>query len=185
MIVKQFNNSGKYLSYLSGNYYFCAMIRKLFFFSVILHISAGITVAQPFIKTADLFIKTEKSSNAGQLNIVQDQAIDSLISRYILANDNIYRELGRYGMDGFRIQIYSSSNRNAREESNKARAAFMSKFPDIVSYPLYAEPGYFKIRVGDFRTKTEATKLFLLISKEFPDAYLVPDKINFPDLNTK
>ena len=161
------------------------MIRKLFSFSIILLISTGITIAQAFIKTADLFGKTEKNSNAGQLNIVQDQAIDSLISRYILANDNIYRENGRYGMDGFRIQIYSSSNRNAREESNKARAAFMSRFPDIVSYPLYAEPGYFKIRIGDFRTKTEATKLFLLISKEFPDAYLVPDIINFPDLNTK
>ena len=63
-------------------------------------------------------------------------------------------------MEGFRIQIYSSSNRNAREESNKARAEFISKFPDIVSYPLYAEPGYFKIRVGDFRTKTEATKTY-------------------------
>ena len=61
----------------------------------------------------------------------------------------------------------------------------MSKFPDITSYQLYAEPGYFKVRVGDFRTKTEATKLFLLVSKEFPDAYLVPDIINFPDLNTK
>jgi hypothetical protein len=88
-------------------------------------------------------------------------------------------------MDGFRIQIYSSSNRNAREESNKARAAFISKFPDIISYALYAEPGYFKIRAGDFRTKTEATRLFMLVSKEFPDAYLVPDIINFPDLNTK
>ena len=88
-------------------------------------------------------------------------------------------------MEGYRIQIYSSSNRNAREESGKARAEFMSKFPDIVSYPLFAEPGYYKIRVGDFRTKTEATRLFLMISKVFPDAYIVPDIINFPDQNTK
>jgi SPOR domain len=179
------NNSWEYLSILSGNYYFCAMIRKLFFFSIILLISTRITIAQAFIKTEDLFNKTESNNHSGKMIIVQDPAIDTLISRYILANENIYKETGRYGMEGFRIQIYSSSNRNAREESNKARAAFMSKFPDIVSYPLYAEPGYFKIRVGDFRTKTEATKLFQLVSKEFPDAYLVPDIINFPDLNTK
>jgi len=88
-------------------------------------------------------------------------------------------------MEGFRIQIYSSSNRNAREESNKVMAEFISKFPDIKPSLLYAEPGYFKIRAGDFRTKTEATKLYLIVSKEFPDAYLVPDFINFPDLNTK
>lgn len=88
-------------------------------------------------------------------------------------------------MEGFRIQIYMSSNRNAREESNKARAEFINKFPDIKSYIIYAEPGYFKTRVGDFRTRTEATKLFLKISKVFPDAYIVPDFIYFPDLNTK
>ena len=162
------------------------MIRNLFFFSILLLTSTGITVAQAFIKTADLFNKTEGSNHSGQLNILQSPSIDTLISRYILANENISRDNnGQYGMDGFRIQIFSSSNRNAREESNKARAAFMSKFPDLASYQLYAEPGYFKVRVGDFRTKTEATKLFLLVSKEFPDAYLVPDIINFPDLNKK
>jgi hypothetical protein len=184
--VKANNKSGEYLSILSGNYYFCDMIRNLLFFSIILITSERISIAQAFIKTADLFNKTEINSHSGQLNIVQDPAIDTLISRYILANENIYRDNnGQYGMEGFRIQIFSSSNRNARDESNKARAAFMSKFPDLASYQLYAEPGYFKVRVGDFRTKTEATKLFQLISKEFPDAYLVPDMINFPDLNKK
>jgi len=69
--------------------------------------------------------------------------------------------------------------------SGKVQAEFISKFPDINSYQLYADPGYFKIRVGDFRTKAEAAKLFLLITKQFPDAYLVPDFINFPDLNLK
>ena len=86
-----------------------------------------------------------------------------------------------YGMEGFRIQIYASSNRNAREESNKARAEFLTKFPEVFSCILYANPGYFKVRVGNFRTKTEAMSLFIKISKEFPDAYIVPDFINFPD----
>jgi hypothetical protein len=179
------NKSGEYLFILSGNYYFCAMLRILFFFLIILFLSTGITTAQAFIRTTDLFNRPDENNHSGKLRIIQDSSIDTLISRYILINENIYREYGRHGMEGFRIQIYSSSNRNAREESNKARAAFISKFPDIASYPLYAEPGYFKIRAGDFRTKTEATKLFLLVSKEFPDAYLVPDIINFPDLNTK
>jgi hypothetical protein len=161
------------------------MIRKLFLYSIFLGLSAGSVFGQTYVKTSDLFQRTDKNSRAGHLNIIQDQSIDTLISRYLLANKNINKEVGYYGMEGFRIQIYNSSARNAREESNKARAEFINKFPDIVSYPLYAEPGYFKIRVGDFRTKTEATKLFLIISQEFPDAYIVPDIINFPDLNTK
>jgi hypothetical protein len=161
------------------------MIRKPLLLFIILGFYTGFSTAQSFVKTSDIFRRSDNNLNAGQLLIIQDASIDTLISRYILVNKNINKTYGHYGMEGFRIQIYSSSNRNAREESNKARAEFISKFPDIISYPLYAEPGYFKIRAGDFRTKTEATKVFLIVSREFPDAYLVPDIINFPDLNIK
>ena len=142
--------------------------------------------AQSFVKTSDLFRRADDNSRSGKLNIVQDPAIDSLINRYILMSKKIYNDNnGNYGMYGFRIQIFSSFNRNAREESNKANVDFMSKFPDIRSYSLFAEPVNYKIRVGNFRTKTEATRLFLIISKVFPDAYIVPDIIDFPDLNNK
>ena len=55
----------------------------------------------------------------------------------------------------------------------------------IILIPAFEFSGYFKVRVGDFRTKIEAIKLFQSISKEFPGAYFVPDVINFPDLNIK
>ena len=161
------------------------MIRKLFLILVILGFSTVIVRSQTIVRSADFFKKTDNNPQSGRLNIVQDPAIDTLISRYILGYKNLEEKNGYSGMEGFRIQIYSSSNRNAREESAKVRAEFISKFPDIISYPLFAEPGYYKIRVGDFRTKTEATRLFLLISKVFPDAYIVPDIINFPELNKK
>jgi hypothetical protein len=106
-----------------------------------------------------------------------------MISRHILANKNLFRVNDHYGMEGYRIQIFNSNARNAREESNNAKVNFMNRFPDVVSYQLYAEPGYFRIRVGDFRTKTEAVKLFQQISRVFPDAYIVPDIISFPELN--
>jgi hypothetical protein len=161
------------------------MIRNSISFVIILLFTSLAAEAQGFIKTTELFEKQKAVFGSGHLRIMQDPALDTLISKYIMVNENIYSTYGHFGMDGFRIQIYNSSNRNAREESNKARALFMSKFPGIVSYPIYAEPGYFKIRVGDFRTKAEATKLFVLVSRDFPDAYLVPDIINFPDLNNK
>jgi hypothetical protein len=166
--------------------YFCRMYRTLFLFFVLLVSTASFSYGQSFVKTTDIFKKSADKTTGGHLNINQNYAIDTLISRYILANVNLSKlNNGNFGMAGFRIQIYSSSNRNAREESNKADADFISKFPDIISYPLYAEPGYFKIRVGDFRTKTEAMKLFLTISKVFPDSYIVPDIINFPSQNKK
>jgi hypothetical protein len=161
------------------------MIRKLFLIFITLGFASGFGLAQSFIKTSDLFRRVDDNSRAGQLNIIEDLAIDTLISRYILGNKNIYKDHGYYGMEGFRIQIYRSSVRNARDESNKANQEFIDKFQDISTYILYDNPGWYMVRVGDFRSKTEATRLFLIVSKEFPDAYLVPDIINFPDLKTK
>lgn len=156
------------------------MIKKIISFLVFTVLFASLTVAQNSGSTSELFKRADDKS--GKLNIIQDPAVDSLINRYILMS---FRQYGGTGMDGWRIQIYGSSNRNAREESNKVRQDFFNRFPDIVSYLKYSEPGYFKIRVGDFRTKSEATKLFMAVSKVFPDAYLVPDIINFPELNRK
>ncbi len=159
------------------------MIRKLILALVILTITTGIGRSQSIIKTSELFRSSEANTGRGRLTIIQDPALDTLISRYILGNRMLGEKYTYLGMDGFRIQIFNSSNRNAREESGKVKAEFITKFPNINSHELFENPGYFKVRVGDFRSKTEATKLFIEISKVFPDAYIVPDFINFPEGN--
>ena len=167
------------------------MIRKLFLILVILGFSSMIVRSQSIVSTADLFKKNDTNPQSGKLNIIQDPALDTLLNRYIMGFRNLEAKNGGYsGMEGFRIQIYSNSNRNAKEESGKVNAEFLSKFPEsqypeLKSYTQFAQPAYYKIRIGDFRTKTEATRLFFLISKVFPDAYIVPDIINFPELNNK
>jgi hypothetical protein len=117
--------------------------------------------------------------NAGELNIYQASRMDTLLSRYVLSR----KAMG--GIPGVRIQIYRSGTRNARAEADKVRAEFMSEFPDIPSYSEYKEPGYFLVRVGDFRTKMESTKYLYMIRRKYPNAYTVPCTINFPDLNKK
>jgi hypothetical protein len=158
------------------------MIRKAFLFLFIFVLSTGFCRSQSFVRTADLF---SRSYVAGQLNIFQSQAIDTLLSRNILSNRKQRTGEGGQGMQGFRIQIYYSSVRSAREESAKARAEFINKFPDLISYAEYQEPGWFMVRAGDYRSKTEGYKDLLMVRKEFPNAYLVPATINFPDLKEK
>jgi hypothetical protein len=153
------------------------MFKRAFLIISILIIAVNISDAQVFIKTSDLFPVTRPDSKGGELNIIQDQRADTLMSRYILANRFL-----KGGMEGYRIQIFRNSTRTAREESNKVRADFMVLFPDITSYIEYAEPGWFLVKVGDFRTKMEGTKSLYMIRKKYPNAYLVPSIINFPDL---
>jgi hypothetical protein len=159
------------------------ILRRALIPAFLLIVSCGFCSAQAFIKTTDLFRRPDY--RAGELNIDQDPAIDTLLSRYILASKKNRTIEGTQGMEGFRIQIYYSSVRQAREESAKARAEFINKFPDIVSYAQYQEPGYFMVRAGDFRTRTEGHKYLLMVRKEFPNAYLVPAVINFPDQEKK
>ncbi|HVN56869.1 MAG TPA: hypothetical protein VMT63_01105 [Bacteroidales bacterium] len=136
--------------------------------------------AQMFIHTSDLFPQKTDIQGSGELTISQDPAVDTLMSRYILGN-----KLLNGGMEGFRIQIFRSSTRNAREESNKIKAEFLVDFPEIPSYAEYQNPGYFLIRAGDFRTNLEGAKTLAMVRKKYPYAYMVRCVINFPDLNKK
>jgi len=153
------------------------MLKNTLLLIFVLSFSYSLCFAQNSGLTTELLERKERNPNMGNLVIYQNTAIDSLIYRYILYNKRLN------GLEGFRIQIYSSSDKSARVESGKVRQEFITKFPDIISYASFDRPGYYKIRVGDYRTRIEGTKYLLMIRKVFPDAYLVPDVINFPDLN--
>lgn len=155
------------------------MLKRIFFLFVLTAFPFILCRAQDLNSTEELLQRRDAAFRGGRLNISEEPGIDSLISRYKLYNERLD------GMDGFRIQIYSSSNKNAREESGKVRQEFIMKFPDIISYATFDRPGYYKIRAGDYRTRIEGTKYLLMVRRVFPDAYLVPDVINFPDLNKK
>lgn len=156
------------------------MLKKIFIFFLFIFtaVQTELCNGQNVNTTEGLFYRDQSGDHRiGKLKLYQDRGVDTLINRYILYNMKLN------GLEGFRIQIYSSSEKNAREESGKKEAEFINKFRDIKSYATFERPGYYKIRVGDYRTKMEGTKDLLMIRRVFPDAYLVPDRINFPDLN--
>ena len=52
-------------------------------------------------------------------------------------------------------------------------------FHDVKAYRTYANP-YFKVTVGDFRTRSEAMELLTRIKPLFPSAFIVKEPISFP-----
>ena len=158
------------------------MFRKTFLLFVTSLLTAGFCASQPFVKTADLFKRNE---SAGKLNIIQNQAVDTLLSRYILFGKKQRTLDGVQGMQGVRIQIYYSSVRNASDESAKTAQKFYDKFPDINCYTEFQKPGWYMVRAGDYRSRIDCYKDLIMIRKEFPDAYWIPAVINFPDLIKK
>jgi len=111
----------------------------------------------------------------GKLQIRQDPRITDLLIRHSQINQH------KRGIDGFRLEIYFNSDSKAREMAVKVRNEFNLVFPDIPSYVLFQTPN-FKVRIGDFRNKSEALKTKAYIASKYPNAFIVKDMIRFPEL---
>ena len=88
-------------------------------------------------------------------------------------------ENGNRTLSGYRIRIFFDNKQTARVESEETLERFESMFHDVVAYRTYANP-YFKVTVGDFRTRSEAMKHLEKIRREFPSAFVVKENIEFP-----
>ena len=80
-------------------------------------------------------------------------------------------------VSGYRISIFSDNSRNAREVSQNIINEFAELYPDVKSYRSYPAP-YFRVRVGDFRTLSEAMKFLGSIKSKYPAAFTVRENIN-------
>jgi hypothetical protein len=84
-------------------------------------------------------------------------------------------------MYGYRIRIYFDLGQKSRKQSEETANDFMTNYPGISVYRSYISP-YYKVSVGDFRTRDNALKLYYQLIKEYPKAFIVPEWINFPPL---
>ena len=99
--------------------------------------------------------------------IVQSYEISSLLNRYDEFNKK--RDI----TEGYRIQITYS---DIREDIYKSKSMLYHQFPDLGSYVEYEQP-YFKLRLGDFATRLEATYYLQQTIALYPGAFIVKDKI--------
>ena len=82
-------------------------------------------------------------------------------------------------INGFRVRIFFDNKQSARAESEAILKRFEALHRDIKAYRTYANP-YFKVTVGDFRTKSEAMEVLSRIKTEFPSAFVVKESIEYP-----
>jgi len=113
------------------------------------------------------------------LNQQEDGSFNLEIDSLLLAN---YYKLitvnqRQSGVPGYRIRIFSDSGLGAKEEQQRVRARFISLYPGIDAHYHYDEP-FFKVYVGDCRTRSQALKLYDRVKVHFPNPIIVPDLIN-------
>lgn len=155
------------------------IIEMKYIISLLLFLGAMplLSMAQSYSKPAILNeLKTSKT-NQGTVELVQDPRIDDLLSRHLELNRR------NEGILGYRILIFKEGFQNSRERATEERSRFISHFGDnIPVYYFYVQPES-RLFVGDFRTKSEATRMKLEIERVFRNAVVIETKINFPKLD--
>ena len=106
------------------------------------------------------------------VEIYQSQEVANALRGQVASN-------GSRMINGFRVRIFFDNKQSARAESEAILKRFEALHRDIKAYRTYANP-YFKVTVGDFRTKSEAMEVLSRIKTEFPSAFVVKESIEYP-----
>lgn len=112
------------------------------------------------------------SGDVATVNVYQAQTLTDALQEHITSN-------ATRTLSGYRVRIFFDNKQSARAASEETLKRFESMYHDVVAYRTYANP-YFKVTVGDFRTKSEAMALLERIRVEFPSAFVVKENISFP-----
>jgi len=132
-----------------------------------------------FIMTA--FLASSQDMRTGYLIVDQDTRLDTLMMKYYAVRQQMMNNEDNKGIPGYRIQVYFDSGINSGERARKVKDEFEEEFPEIPGYITWKAPN-FRVRVGDFRSRLEAEKALKDISKEYPNAWVIKDEINFPPI---
>jgi hypothetical protein len=129
--------------------------------------------------TADTVVKTafdlDFKANDGMVQVNADNRIQSLIEY----NGTPQNGQSVVKLAGFRLQIYYDQEKN---NVNQKKADYLARYKDHPAYINYKAPN-FRLRVGNFRTRLQAQEFMNEIKVEWPDAIIVEDDIELPNLN--
>ena len=127
----------------------------------------------------DVFDNMPSRSRGGKadVSIRQSPSLEQSMRSHIGSNRS-------RALSGYRVRIFFDNKQSARTESESALKYFQSIYKGVPAYRTYANP-YFKVTVGDFRTKSEAMELLARIRKEFPSAFVVKENISYPVVDKK
>lgn len=118
------------------------------------------------------------NAQEGSVEVIADERIDLLIDKH--------RYLNRHQstLEGWRIQIFFDSGANSKRRATEAQRRFSDRYAATKAYLSFKEP-YYRVRVGDFRSRLEAEGFLNNIRNDYPNAFTVSDMIDPPPLETK
>ena len=135
-----------------------------------------VMVALPFLMLAQQKTENRPSKQEGKVEVFQDSRVDSIVKMHVRYNAS------QSSFEGYRIQIFFDAGNNSLSGAQAAQTNYQMLYPGDTAYISFSEP-YYKVRVGDFRTRLEAESYLKQIVGDFPNAFIIRDKILFPKMD--
>ena len=127
-------------------------------------------------KNIFMVLPSKVKGNPADVRVHQSPEILSAMNSHFEANRG-------KSVSGYRVRIFFDNKQTARNESLAVMNKFSAEYHDIPVYRSYVNP-YFKVTVGDFRSKSEAMQRLRRIRNEFPAAFIVKEKsISYPAID--
>lgn len=123
---------------------------------------------------ASLQAQMISGDSAKSVIVHKDPRVDLLVRKNAEINQEIYMST-RHNLPGFRVQVLNTNDR-ARAISVKTR--LLQEFPSEKTYLIYQSP-YFKIQIGNCKTRKDAESLKKLVNRIYPsEVFIVPATID-------
>ncbi len=108
---------------------------------------------------------------AQNIEIKEEPKIRQMMDAFIANNK------AKDAVEGWRIEILATTS---RQEMDRVMESFQNKYPELPIDWVHANP-YFKVRVGAFADKMEATRMLHALKEDYPAAYRVMDNKMRPE----
>ena len=113
-------------------------------------------------------------AQSGEVTLKADPRVDSLLVLHVAHNQHYPF------VQGYRIQLFKDSGNEALDAAHEIMDKFSEDFPEYNTYLSFQEP-YYRVRVGDFRTRLEALGAIEKIKRKYRNVWIIKDNINLFD----
>lgn len=132
-----------------------------------------------FLLTFVLIVAGAWAQDTSALVIHKDSRMDVLLKKQGDVNAAIKKANARTAR-GYRLLVI---NTNKRNEAIAAKTKVYTNFPELKSYLVYQSP-FFKLKVGNFKTREEALQYQKSLGVFFPKGvFVIPDTIEITPEN--
>ncbi len=140
---------------------------------------ANVSVMDSTLRGRSVFsvMPSRQKGGKADVKVNQTKSLQEMLSSHISSNSS-------RAVTCYRVRIFNDNSQTARGASEAALAGFNAAHPGYPAYRTYTNP-FFKVTVGDFRTRSEALQLLGILLAEYPSAFLVKETVNFPWLGPR